>query len=162
MLLLLLLLFVPFPLHPFCWHSGVLVQPQWKHFKHFDMKKNDQVCLSNGIWRSWHIKCRSFVDVIISSSPSSSKLFSHPFPSFSLVLPYPLVLPSHSLLLLPLPFHDPHPPCPPWPLFAAFCLVISLFCQLIFALSLICHIHSSSCPCLALVLIRHAAAVHLL
>ena len=39
--------------------SGVLVQPQWKHFKHFDMMKNDQIRLSNGIWRSWHIKCNS-------------------------------------------------------------------------------------------------------
>ena len=39
----------------FC--SGVLVQPQWKHFRHFDMLKNDQIRLSNGIWRSWHIKC---------------------------------------------------------------------------------------------------------
>ena len=38
-------------------HSGVLVQPQWKHFRHFDMVKNDQIRLSNGIWRSWHIKC---------------------------------------------------------------------------------------------------------
>jgi hypothetical protein len=37
--------------------SGVLVQPQWKHFRHFDMLKNDQIRLSNGIWRSWHIKC---------------------------------------------------------------------------------------------------------
>ncbi|CAI7995954.1 MLX-interacting protein [Geodia barretti] len=36
--------------------SGVLVQPQWKHFRHFDMVKNDQIRLSNGIWRSWHIK----------------------------------------------------------------------------------------------------------
>ena len=45
------------------WDSGVLVQPQWKHFRHFDMVKNDQIRLSNGIWRSWHIKCESYCSV---------------------------------------------------------------------------------------------------
>ncbi|KAL5477304.1 hypothetical protein EMCRGX_G024084 [Ephydatia muelleri] len=36
--------------------SGVLVHPQWKHFRHIQMLKNDQTRLSNGIWRSWHIQ----------------------------------------------------------------------------------------------------------
>ena len=37
--------------------SGVLVQPQWKHFRHIQMLKNDRIRLSNGIWRSWHLQC---------------------------------------------------------------------------------------------------------
>lgn len=42
----------------FClWYSGILVQPQWKHFRHIRMLKNDRYRLSNGIWRSWHMQC---------------------------------------------------------------------------------------------------------
>lgn len=40
-----------------CPSSGVLVQPQWKHFAHIEMVKNDKIRLSNGIWRSWHLQC---------------------------------------------------------------------------------------------------------
>lgn len=36
--------------------SGVLVQPQWKHFRHIQMLKSDRIRLSNGIWRSWHLQ----------------------------------------------------------------------------------------------------------
>ncbi|XP_019848726.1 PREDICTED: MLX-interacting protein-like isoform X2 [Amphimedon queenslandica] len=35
---------------------GVLGNPQWKHYRHMQLLKNDQIRLSNGIWRSWHIQ----------------------------------------------------------------------------------------------------------
>lgn len=36
--------------------SGILVHPQWKHFRHIKIVKNDQIRLSNGIWRSWYLQ----------------------------------------------------------------------------------------------------------
>ena len=46
------------PSLPACLLSGILVQPQWKHFRHMEMMRNDQIRLSNGIWRSWHLQCK--------------------------------------------------------------------------------------------------------
>ncbi len=39
-------------------HSGILANPQWKHFRHMELLKTDQIRLSNGIWRSWYMQCR--------------------------------------------------------------------------------------------------------
>lgn len=36
--------------------SGILGNPQWKHFRHMELLKKDQIRLSNGIWRSWHMQ----------------------------------------------------------------------------------------------------------
>ena len=58
---------------PFPPTSGILANPQWKHWRHMEMLKKDQIRLSNGIWRSWHIQC-----IYILMTLSITKLFLLP------------------------------------------------------------------------------------
>ena len=63
-------------------HSNILVHPQWHHFRHIRMLRNDQVRLSNGIWRSWHLQCKQNIYCLC-----CPKLNPHvPYPWLSLPL----------------------------------------------------------------------------